>query len=232
MQYVIENDMIPIVSQYKYLGCVINEHLELNDMVQEEAMAGKKALGAWFSRCRVEVGDTGVGTFRKLMSSLMESTMLYGAEIWGCNRNLEGVEQTQLRALRKFFGVGTLHPKVSLLAEMGDLPVRLRAQCVLFWVRVLSSRMYDGWLIRQVATEAVKFGRGSWLRKMGMCCKEFGWKDVSMEGVRGLSNAEVKEMLESIAWRKTREEWGREIKVKPKLTMLKKITDLEEWAGA
>ena len=26
--------------------------------------------------------------------------MLYGAEIWGCNRNLEGVEHTQLRALR------------------------------------------------------------------------------------------------------------------------------------
>ena len=50
--------------------------------------------------------------------------MLYGAEIWGCNRNMEGVEQTQLRALRMFFGVGTLHPKASLLAEMGDLPVR------------------------------------------------------------------------------------------------------------
>ena len=56
----------------------------------------KKALESWFSRCRVEVGDIGVGTVRKLMTLLMESTMLYGAEIWGCNRNLEGVEQTQL----------------------------------------------------------------------------------------------------------------------------------------
>ena len=114
---------------------------------------------------------------------------------------------------------------------MGDLPVRWRAklQCVLFWVRVLSSRVYDGRLIRQVATEAVKFGRDSWLHKMSMCCKEFGWKDVSMEGVRGLSNVEVKEM-ESIAWRKPWEEWGQEMKVKPKLIMLKKITDLEDWA--
>ena len=130
--------------------------------------------------------------------------MLYGAEIWGCNRNLEGVEQTQLRDLRMFFGVGTLHPKVSLLAEMGDLPVRWQAklQCVLFWVRVLSSRAYDGRLIRRVATEAVKFGRDSWMRKMNMCCKEFGWQEINMEGVRGLSNTEVKEMLESIAWRK------------------------------
>ena len=46
VQYVIDNDEIPIVSQYKYLGCVIDEHLELNDMVEEKAIACKKALGA------------------------------------------------------------------------------------------------------------------------------------------------------------------------------------------
>ena len=51
-----------------------------------------------------------------------------------------------------------------------------------------------------------------------------------MEGVRGLSNAEVKEMLESIAWRKTWEDWDREMEVKPKLSMLQKIVDLEEWS--
>ena len=63
--------------------------------------------------------------------------------------------------------------------------------------------------------------------EMSMCCKEFGWQEISMEGVRGLSNVEVKEMLESIAWRKTWEEWGREMEVKPKLSMLQKVMDLE-----
>ena len=45
----------------------------------------------------------------------------------------------QLRAFRMFFGVGTLHPKVSLLAEMGELPVlwEARVRCVLFWYKVL-----------------------------------------------------------------------------------------------
>ena len=46
MWYVIDNIEIPVVSKYKYLGCVFDEHLELNDMVEEKAMAGKKALGA------------------------------------------------------------------------------------------------------------------------------------------------------------------------------------------
>ena len=87
---------------------------------------------------------------------------------------------------------------------------------------------YDGWLMRQVATEAVKFVRGSWLHKMSICCKEFGWQDVNMEGVRGWSNAEVKEMLECIAWRRTWEECGWEMEVKTKLIMLKKVIDLEE----
>ena len=85
-------------------------------------------------------------------------------------------------------------------------------------------------MIRRVATEAVKFGRGSWLRMISMCCKEFGWQEIKMKDVRGLYNTEVKEMLESIAWRKTREEWGREMEVKPKLTMSKRITNLDEWS--
>ena len=65
---------------------------------------------------------------------------------------------------------------------------------------------------------------------MSMCCKEFGWQEISMEGVRSLSNAEVEEMLESIAWKKAQEEWGYEMEVKPKLILLKKITDLDEWS--
>jgi hypothetical protein len=64
-----------------------------------------------------------IGTFRKLMASLVESTMLYGAEIWGCYYNLEEVQLVQLRAARIFFGVGTLHPRVSLLLKLGKPPV-------------------------------------------------------------------------------------------------------------
>ena len=35
-----------------------------------------------------------------------------------------------------------------------------------------------------MATEAVRFGRGSWLRKISMCCNEFGWQKLSMKDVR------------------------------------------------
>ena len=61
------------------------------------------------NRChwyRTELGDVGVGVFRKLMTSLVDSTMLYGSEIWGCNRELEKIEQVQMKALRLFFDPG------------------------------------------------------------------------------------------------------------------------------
>ncbi len=79
-------------------------------MVEEKPAAGRRALSAWLSRCKAEVGDVGVGIFKKLMSALVDSKIQYGVEIWGCMRSLETIEQVQPRALRMFFGAGKLHP--------------------------------------------------------------------------------------------------------------------------
>ena len=56
-----------MVSSYKYLGCLVDEHLESNEMVEEKAAAGRRALSAWLNRCKAEVGDVGVGILKKLM---------------------------------------------------------------------------------------------------------------------------------------------------------------------
>ena len=71
--------------------------------------------------------------------------MKYGVEIWGCSRHLELIEQVQLHALRMFFGVGTLHPKASLLREVEKM------HCVKFWLKVLNNEMYEGRLLRKIA---------------------------------------------------------------------------------
>ena len=150
--YKLDGETIPMVSSYKYLGCVVDEFLKLKEMVEDKAEAGRRALGACFQRCQAEMGEVTVAVFRKLMESLVESTMMYGAEVWGCSRHLESIEQVQLRALRMFFGVGTLHPKASLLLEIQSLPVvwEAKMRCVKFWLKVLSSsaqevtsRLYD-----------------------------------------------------------------------------------------
>ena len=36
-----------VVQSYKYLGCIVNEHMECREMVGERAKAGRGALSAW-----------------------------------------------------------------------------------------------------------------------------------------------------------------------------------------
>ena len=156
---------------------------------------------------------------------MVDSVMLYGVEIWGCTRGLEAIEQVQMRAFHMFFGVGTLHPKVSLLMELESLPVvwEARVRCVQFWYKVLTSKMYEGRMLRKVVLHAVECGRGSWMRSIGRCIGRFGWQDMSGGVVRELSEAEVKCMLLSVAWRNVKDEWRKEVHEKPKLSMMKLI---------
>ncbi len=65
-----------------------------------------------------------------------------------------------------FFGVGTLHPKASMMMEMEFLPVvwEARVRCVQFWYKVLTSKVYEGRLLRKVAYQAVECEKGSWMK--------------------------------------------------------------------
>ena len=111
MSYSINGEELLLVSNYKYLGCTVHEHLDLDDMVEDKDVNGKKGLGGWFQWCNVKMGEVEIGTFMRLMSSLVESTMMYGVEIWGCNRNMETLQQVQLKAARLFFWRGHPPPK-------------------------------------------------------------------------------------------------------------------------
>ena len=81
MTYEVDGETIPMVSCYKYLGCIIDEHLDLKEMVVDRAEAGRRALGACFQRYRAEIGNMTVGKFRKLMGSLIESTLMYSERL-------------------------------------------------------------------------------------------------------------------------------------------------------
>ena len=51
MEYQVDGEVIPMVSSYKYLGCTVDEHLELKEIVEEKATAGRRASRAWMNRC-------------------------------------------------------------------------------------------------------------------------------------------------------------------------------------
>ena len=77
------------------------------------------------------------------------------------------------------------------------------------------------------AVEVVKDGKGSWMQKMLTCCREFGLQEVGAEQVHNMSEAEWR-MLENGAWRRVRAEWSKDLEMKPKLLMLRRIVECAE----
>ena len=59
-------------------------------------------------------------------------------------------------------GVGIPHPKASLLCEMKSLSVVWEAKmhCVRFWMKIMTSEVYEGRLLMKAAREAVKCAKG------------------------------------------------------------------------
>ena len=109
------------VVKYKYLWSVVSEYLTNVRIVEERGRAGAKALSDWLRRCRVVVREVKGATFVRLLEFLLESVLLYGVEVWGDGTQLEPVENVQMRAARRFLGVGRRHPSASLQYEMGML---------------------------------------------------------------------------------------------------------------
>ena len=157
-KFYVESKEIEVVEEYKYLGCVINEHLGRRRMVEERAMAGARALSEWLRKCRVAVGEVRGETFVKLMEVLVGSVLMYGAEVWGGGGQLGPIEGVQMRAARIFLGVGRLHPLVSLQYEMNMMPLRWEGmkRCIEFWVMVM--RMNEDRLLKVVMLKLWKEG--------------------------------------------------------------------------
>ena len=120
----------------------------------------------------------------QLMQSLVDSVLLYGAEIWGCHQKLDGLNQLQLRALRILFGVGVHHPKVSPMIEADTFPVvwLARMRCVASWLKVMTNPMFKGRIFWLAALALPKSG-GGWMKKLKKCMECFGWSEIGVEEV-------------------------------------------------
>ena len=91
-----DGERIEVVEGFKYLGCVITEQMGSKRIVEERAQAGSRALSDWLRKCRDAAGEVRGKTFVRLMEMLVESVLLYGAEVWGGGSQLEPVERVQL----------------------------------------------------------------------------------------------------------------------------------------
>ena len=154
------------------------------------------------------MGDLRGKTFLKLLKMLVDSVLLYGAEVWGSCGQLAPIERIQLRAARIFLGVGRLHPKVSLQFELNVLPLKWEGmrRCIEFWLKVM--RMGENRLLKQVMMEVMELENGvRWRQDLERSLNMYGWEGIRVDTLSRLSLSEVRQMLRDVAWREVMDSW-------------------------
>ncbi len=112
------------MDKYNYLGIVLNEHLEYSMVAMILANSAGRALGAIYNKYRLNKGF-GYNTYTKLYHSDVVPILDYCSSVWSyCN--LDKIDTVKNRALRLFLGVHKFAPNLSINADMGWIPSKIR----------------------------------------------------------------------------------------------------------
>ena len=90
-------------------------------------------------------------------------------------------------------------------------------------------RMADRWQIVEDSDDRSTGARSKvkWVKDLWQSLEVFGWKELNVETLSGLTMREVKLALKAIAWRKVIEVWREEARGRPKLGMIGRLIDYE-----
>ena len=105
------------VTQYTYLGLLLNEHLDYNVTARYVAKAGNRALGLIIAKDKA-FGGLAFRTFTKLYGTMVWSVISYAVGIWG-QKQYSCINAVQNRAQRYFLGVGRYIPNVAVHCDIG-----------------------------------------------------------------------------------------------------------------
>ena len=66
---------------------------------------------------------------------------------------------------------------------------------------MLTSRLYEGRLLKKIARQAVECGKVVWIRNMAKCMGDFEWQSVGGDAIAKLTDSEIGAVLSCAAWR-------------------------------
>ena len=128
---------LQVVSDYKYLGVILDENLNFSKCSKMLAESGGRALSSIISKFKM-FKDLGYKTFTTMYESGVVPILDYGSAIWGYSKNSHS-DLIQNKASRYFLGLHNFTPVPALTGEMGWLPSKYRKMiCMLrFWNRMI-----------------------------------------------------------------------------------------------
>ncbi len=122
--FVINDQPLECVSEYKYLGILIDEFMDFSKTAELLASSAGRALGGVINKVKVNK-DLGFNSYTTLIDNCVIPILLYGSAVWGL-KNYKVCEDVLLRACRFYSGVHRLTPIPAMQGDFGWLDVRSR----------------------------------------------------------------------------------------------------------
>ena len=120
------------VPEYKYLGVILNEHLDFADTAKVLAEAAGRSLGSVCNKFNF-IKNMNIKTYNKMIDAYVKPVMHYSACVWGF-KDFAKSNQVLHKAARFYLGVHKFTPVVAMLGELEWLPsVNERWICMLRW---------------------------------------------------------------------------------------------------
>ena len=155
-----------LVNQYKYLGVILNEHMDFTVTATSLSSAASRALGLLRYKLK-SLKECKYITFTKLYCSYICPILDYSSGVWGF-KQFSCSEVLQNRAIRYFLGVHRFASNFTINGDMGWLSCRNRRKIsmVNLWNRLI--KMPTNRFISHVFKWDLKFAnlRNTWSNEM------------------------------------------------------------------
>ena len=112
---------LKIVVRYKYVGLLITEHLNYEEMAKHVSKSASRALSLLITKFK-SCGGIAFRTYTKLFENTVMGIINYGAAEWG-TKEFRYINSIQLKAVRFLLGVGSYIPTSGVLGDVGWDPV-------------------------------------------------------------------------------------------------------------
>ena len=144
LQFNFNNKCLEIVSEYQYLGVIINSVKTLRGNLFKEMYTyvsdkAKRSCFSNFNKCK-DIGQITPKTLCHLFDVYTLPVLNYASEIWSKDKPIDEIERVQLMYLKYVLGVKSSTCSIAVLGEFGRFPIYLNhfISCLKYWCRLIS----------------------------------------------------------------------------------------------
>ena len=201
---------IELVEQYKYLGVVIDSHMDLTPALENISAAASRALGSVIGKTRDHF-ELSHSPYSRLFKSCIVPILDYSSGAWAVGGNYSKLDRIQNRCVRFFCGLPKTTSTLALVGDMGWMPGVVRRDLETLRMYNQLVKMNNTRLTRRIFEADVERD-GDWSKNLiALLCSLDKYEHFCSRSVVNVETAKGKliAMYES--------EWRNQISLKPKL---------------